>query len=87
MTLREMIMGSCIVQKRERRTIVLMTGVELFADFSIENTWKDLGGVYEKHSGYHSTNRLESFANATQEIYLGLEPYYDWLSKYMKQKG
>lgn len=71
--------------KRERRTIVLMTGTELFADFSIQNTWKDLGGAYEKHSNYHSTNCLENFANATQEIYLGIEPYYDWLAKHMRQ--
>jgi len=74
------------VPKRERRTIILMTGTELFADFSIQNTWKDLGGVYEKYSNYHSTNSLESFANATQEIYLGVEPYYDRLSKQMKEK-
>jgi len=71
--------------KRERRTIILMTGTELFADFSIQDTWKDLGGAYEKHSDYNSTNCLENFANATQEIYLGIEPYYDWLEKYMKQ--
>ncbi|MDP1670681.1 MAG: hypothetical protein Q8L63_01215, partial [Alphaproteobacteria bacterium] len=64
-----------------RRPVILMTGVELFAQFNIESAWKAKGVPYEPHAAFHTFLTLETFAEATQEIHLGTIPYYDWLAQ------
>lgn len=69
---------------RPKHLVILLTGTELFPEF-LESTWKDMGEPYSKYANYQSTRNLESLADATQAIYLGLEPYGQWLEKWEKK--
>ena len=52
--------------------VVLLTGVELFHEFSIESTWRERGGPYERFADYDTTRSLHRLAEATQVIHLDL---------------
>ena len=55
--------------------VVLLTGVELFHELSIESTWRDLGGPYERFADFDITRSLHRFAEATQMLYLNLPSF------------
>ena len=57
--------------------VLLLTGNELFHDFAISSTWKDLGGRHAAHSDYHHTRDLKTFAESTQAIYLNLPLHHE----------
>ena len=57
--------------------VVLLTGVELFHEFHLSTTWRDLGGRYEPFANYNHTKDLKMLAEATQTIYLGLPPFHE----------
>ena len=54
--------------------VVLLTSHELLFDHHISETWKSLGDPYVKFSNYETIRKLKGFADATQQIYLGLPP-------------
>lgn len=58
--------------------VILMTGVELFAEYDIGAAWKKAGPPYSNYSDFHHHNSLRSFAEATQSIHLDLPPFYAW---------
>jgi hypothetical protein len=60
---------------RSMNPVVLLTGHELFFDFSIDSTWKTMGEPHRKFGDSQNTRSLGRFADATQAIYLGLPPY------------
>ena len=62
---------------RPRNPVVVLTGTELFADISVRAAWDKAGGQRKSVSG--QTDGLDSFADATQQVYLGLEPTSQWL--------
>lgn len=66
--------------------VILLTSNELFFDFLISETWKKLGNVYKPFADYEHTHNLNGFADATQQIYLGVEPFYEWRNKEYKKK-
>lgn len=53
-----------------RHPLLVLTGNELFYDFSVSETWKELGGRYREHADMRDTASLQNFALATQAIYL-----------------
>ena len=57
---------------RPTNLVILLTGVELFHEFSVETTWSELGGRYEKFANYVSTRSLTGLAQATQALHLEL---------------
>ena len=61
---------------RPTNLVILLTGVELFHEFSVESTWTDLGGRYERFANYDSTRSLMGLAQATQALHLDL-PSFD----------
>jgi hypothetical protein len=66
--------------ERPYNPVLILTGNELFAEYSLETTWRELGGVYAQRAqrwGYE--NRLLDLADATQEIYLGMPTWHAWL--------
>jgi len=65
-----------------RSPVIILTGIELFADGDIQMAWKELGGDYTTalDSPIGSFN-LWKLADCTQQIYLGLEPYSVWRRK------
>ena len=64
-----------------RRPILLLTGVELFADFSIEKEWKKRGNPYVDHANHQTTKSIMELAEATQIIHLNLPLYWEWLGE------
>jgi len=62
---------------RMRSPVMILTGTELFAEFSIENTWKKKKGKHRKEAIHFAFQDLENFAIATQKVYLGLDYYSD----------
>jgi hypothetical protein len=57
-------------------SVVLLTSHELFFNYQISETWKSLGGPRAKFSNYETIRKLKGFADATQQIYLGLPSFY-----------
>ena len=49
---------------------------QLLFDPHISETWKSLGDPYRKFSNYQNIRTLKRFADATQQIYLGLPSFY-----------
>jgi hypothetical protein len=56
--------------------VVLLTSHELLFDQHISATWKSLGEPHLKFSNYETIRTLKGFADATQQIYLGLPSFY-----------
>ena len=59
---------------RTRAPVVVLTGIELFAGFSLDVAWKKAGG---EHAQFGEARRLETdnlriLADVTQQLYLGL---------------
>lgn len=58
-----------------KASVVLLTGVELFARYNVETAWKEAGAPYPTDAGYHIFADLREFGFATQKIHLGLDRY------------
>ncbi|MGO9686879.1 MAG: hypothetical protein ACLPTZ_30635 [Beijerinckiaceae bacterium] len=56
--------------------VLLLTSHELLFDHHISETWKSLGDPHLKFSNYEMVRTLKGFADATQQIYLGLPSFY-----------
>jgi len=60
--------------------VLILTGNELFADREPRQVWKELGGAFAAHShSWGDQRELVSLADATQQIYLDMEPWHKWL--------
>ena len=70
------------VDSRPRAQVLLLTGVELFADLHVGNAWAELDSPYPKDADYRVFHDLDEFAWTTQKIHLGLD-YHDTLKKQM----
>ena len=69
--------------ERERRTrapVVVLTGIELFSGFSLEETWRKRGGRHAAlvDATWRRTDNLRVLADVTQQLYLGVPSYADW---------
>lgn len=56
--------------KSDQNRVILLTGAELFLNFSIDATWSKLSGIHKKHSDNRNSSSLNGLSIATQEIYL-----------------
>ena len=59
---------------KQRTPVIVLTGLELFADWRISEAWKERGGEHAKmmaprHTGIRD---LKELARLTQQLYLGL---------------
>lgn len=59
--------------------VLILTKTELFADLSIEHTWKKIDDEkYKKFANRHSyPDRLLYICDATQQLYLDMRPWHD----------
>ena len=55
--------------------MLLLTGLELFAQFNVRETWRRAGSPYPEDGGYHVLHDLHAVAHMTQKIHLGLDYY------------
>ena len=67
--------------------VILLTGHELFVEHHISATWKELGGAYANFVDYEHTRTLHSFADATQQIHLGLPSFGQWRASERKKRA
>ncbi|MGE3957425.1 MAG: hypothetical protein AB7H96_11960 [Vicinamibacterales bacterium] len=67
-------------RRRTRAPVVVLTGLELFAGFSLPNTWKEAGGRHAIFGdGWRTeTSNLRTLADITQQLYLNLPSYSQW---------
>ena len=68
--------------------VIVLTGTELFADHHVADTWKKVGGAHAnmvQHPSVHLDD-LWALADCTQQLYLDMPPYWDWLAG-RKRKG
>lgn len=65
-------------RKQTRAPVIVLTGTELFAEMSLEESWKEKRGRHKNliGLGYVRTENLRVLANLTQQLYLGM-PCYD----------
>ena len=67
---------------RTRAPVVVLTGIELFSGASLADTWQELGG---RHATLGCEPRLQTdnlrvLADVTQQLYLGVPSYADWMT-------
>lgn len=69
-------------RKKARASIIILTGVELFTDFDLMNTWEAKDGIYKELLGdpWVARNRmnLQRLAEITQQLYLGMPSFSEW---------
>ncbi len=59
--------------------VLVLTGIELFSDFRPPTCWKDKGKPYNQFANNrHIYNNIQELCNVTQQMYLGMESYWDW---------
>jgi hypothetical protein len=66
--------------------VLLLTSKELMFDHFLSATWKELGGEHAKFSSYDQTRSVQSIADATQQIYLGLPSFHTWMRAQWEKK-
>lgn len=71
-----------------RAPVIVLTGTELFADWSIEHTWEDAGGRHAEiaKSYQRGLDNLRRLADCTQQIYLELDSIDQWLREHYQKK-
>ncbi|OAE97426.1 hypothetical protein AYJ54_35650 [Bradyrhizobium centrolobii] len=66
--------------------VLLLTAHELMMDLSVGYTWKKLGGIHAKFEAFEHTRTLSSFADATQQIYLGMPSFQEVRRAYWNKR-
>ena len=71
-----------------RAPVIVLTGTELFSDWHVKHVWEKLGGRHaelSKHPSVHLDD-LWTLADLTQQLYLDMPSYWDWLSAYYERR-
>ncbi len=59
--------------------VVVLTGIELFSSRGVRECWEGKGGLYEEfHKRRLDCSDLHALADATQQLYLGLQSWHEW---------
>jgi hypothetical protein len=66
--------------------VLFLTAHELMMDHFISSTWKSLGGQHAKFDNHEYTRNLMNFADATQQIYLGMKSFHQARDEYWKKR-
>lgn len=74
--------------RRTRAPVVLLTGTELFAGFSLRTAWEEKGGKHKDFAdlGHIDLNHLKTLADLTQQLYLGMPSYFEWMEEKWKAR-
>lgn len=78
--------GWVSVEGRMRAPVIMLTGVELFAEWSVEKSWQQKGAPYPADADMSVFSDLELFAMETQRIHLGMDYYSHLAQKYNAAK-
>lgn len=68
--------------------LIVLTGNELFFDFHLQHTWKALGGKFAElvKPGYVNLSNFWTLADLTQQLYLDLPSYSEWVHKWYQSR-
>ena len=66
--------------------VVLLTSHELTMDHHLTSTWKALGGEHGKFATFEHTRTLSNLADATQQIYLGIQSFHHVRNEYWTKR-
>ena len=74
--------------ERPYNPVLILTGTELFAVFRPEQSWERAGGQHEPWAAKFRRGHLSllELCDATQQIYLGMKPWQQWLKELWDQK-
>ena len=68
--------------------LLILTGTELFADSGPPHCWKNSRGIQGTFAANHHVQRnLLQLCDATQQIYLNLKPWHQWLEDRWKRRS
>lgn len=73
-----------------RAPVIVLTGTELFAAHNLNSTWEECGDRRADfaNQGWTRTENLRTLANLTQQLYLDMESYQEFLSaKFEKRRN
>jgi hypothetical protein len=70
-------------RRQTRAPVIVLTGTELFAPFSLRQTWKEKGGRHAQliEQGLVRPEKLRVLADLTQQLYLNMPSYRSWLDE------
>ncbi|WP_156396707.1 hypothetical protein [Noviherbaspirillum sp. Root189] len=76
-------------RRQSRAPVILLTANELFAPYSLLDAWGKLGGKHEMfaNTGMIRTENLRMLSDLTQQLYLSLSPYGEWLQANWKRRA
>ncbi|HYE35182.1 hypothetical protein, partial [Methylocaldum sp.] len=75
-------------RRQTRAPVIVLTGTELFVPFSLEETWKKIGGRHAQliEPGWIRADNLRVLADLTQQLYLNMPSYGTWLKTKWKKR-
>jgi hypothetical protein len=67
-------------RRQSRSPVIVLTGTELFASYSVHEAWKKVGGRHAEiaKSRWIGTENLRVLADLTQQLYLNMPSYSEW---------
>jgi hypothetical protein len=67
-------------RRQTRAPVIVLTGTELFASFTLQEAWKKKGGRHAQliEPGWVREENLRVLANMTQQLYLNMSSYEAW---------
>ena len=67
--------------------VIVLTGVELFSRKKMPYCWRNAGPPYEQYAERPlDPEFVQAVADATQQMHLGMEPYFKWAEKRRQTK-
>ena len=75
--------------ERPYNPVLVLTGNELLADWHPDSAWRDLGGKHAQLAQQvYRSGGLLPISDATQQLYLDLQPWHEWLREmWAKKRG
>ena len=72
--------------ERPYNPVLMLTGTELFSDWGPPECWKDAGGKHATFAqNYRGWRDLLRLCDATQQLYLDMKPWHQWLEERWKK--
>jgi hypothetical protein len=74
--------------RRSRAPVIILTGLELFSDWYLKQTWKNKGGKHAAliEPAYVTLENLRLLADFTQQLYLDMPSYHQWRERYWEKR-
>lgn len=80
--------GRKLEQGRQRAPVIVLTATELFSEYHIHEEWVKQGGLRAQliQPAFVRLDNLETLADLTQQVYLGMPSYHDYILDTMDRR-